>query len=272
VSAAGPLRAVLADDEPPALATLRLLLAGDPEIEVVAECTTGPEAAEAIRREAPDLVLLDVQMPGATGLEVAEALSRVDGPRIIFVTAHAQHALRAFDAEAVDYLLKPFDDERFERALARAKTAVRERQALGLARQLGSLGAADPARPGPPGPQLALAQPPEPLTRLAVRDGGAVHLVAVEAIDWIGAQDYYAELHAGGRSWLLRESLRSLEARLDPRRFVRIHRAAIVNLDRIRTLEPASHGDLLAVLSDGSHLRVSRSHRHGLDALLGGGR
>ena len=259
MTAASRLRTVIADDEAPARATLRLLLDADPEIEVVAECRTGPEAAAAIRREAPDLVLLDVQMPGATGLEVAEALRGPDRPRVVFVTAHAEHALRAFDAEAVDYLLKPFDDERFARALQRAKTAVRERQALGLARQLGSLGA----------PDAPATAPPE---RIAVRDGGAVHLVEVGAIDWIGAQDYYAEIHAGGRSWLLRESLRSLEARLDPRRFARIHRASIVNVGRVRTLEPATHGDWTAVLHDGARLRVSRSHRHGLGALLGGAR
>jgi two-component system LytT family response regulator len=258
VTAVAPLRALLADDEAPARATLRLLLEADPEIQIVAECATGPEAAAAIRREAPDLVLLDVQMPGATGLEVAEALGDEDRPRVIFVTAHREHALRAFDVEAVDYLLKPFDDERFERAMARAKMAIRERQALGLARRLGSLGT-------PPG----ASTPPAPLERVAVRDGGALHLIQVGDIDWIGAQDYYVELHVDGRSWLHRESLRSLEGRLDPHRFTRIHRAAIVNVARVQTLEPATHGDWLAVLRDGVRLRVSRSHRHGLDALLG---
>lgn len=249
------IRTLVADDEAMARDTLRRLLAADPEIELAGECASGAETAAAVRREAPDLLFLDVQMPEGTGLEIAAALAGPAAPRVVFVTAYAEHALPAFDLCAVDYLLKPFDDERFARALLRAKQAVRERQALLLTRRLGSIGGA------PEGPA--------PLSRIAVREAGEVRLVPVEEIDWIGAQDYYAELHAGPRSYLLREPLRSLEGRLDPRLFARIHRSAIVNVSRVRALEPASHGEWNLVLQDGSRLRLSRSHRSALGALLG---
>ena len=257
MSGPDPIRALLADDEAPARATLRLLLGADPEIAIVAECASGTEAAAAIRRESPDLVLLDIEMPGASGLEVAQALQGEQAPRVVFITAYGEHALRAFDLDAVDYLLKPFDDERFERALGRAKAAIRERQALELARRLGALAEASP----PSGGRL--------LERIPVRDGGGLALVSVDEIDWIGAQDYYAELHVGARSYLVREPLRSLELRLDARRFARIHRAAIVNVSRVLNLEPATHGEWNVVLRGGERLRLSRTHRHSLDVLLG---
>ncbi len=252
------IRTVIADDEAPGRRTLRLLLAADPEIEIVAECASGPETLAALRAQQPELVFLDVQMPGGTGFDVLEALRGEAAPRVVFATAHAEHALRAFEVAAVDYVLKPFDDERFARALERAKDAVRERQALALARRLGAV----MGRPEPP------AGSERPLERIAVREGGSVHLVPVDEIDWIGAQDYYAELHAGARSYLVREALRSLERRLDPRRFVRIHRAAIVNVTRVRKLEPATHGEWSVVLRDGQTLRLSRTHRESLGALL----
>lgn len=254
-----PIRTVIADDEAPGRRTLRLLLGADPEIAVVAECASGPETLAAIRAHEPDLLFLDVQMPGADGFEVLEALRGERSPRVVFATAHGEHALRAFDVSAVDYLLKPFDDERFARALERAKDAVRERRALALARRLGAL----VGSPEPP------AGSERPLERIAVREGRGVRLVAVEDIDWIGAQDYYAELHAGPHSYLVREALRSLERRLDPRRFARIHRGAIVNVTRVRALEPATHGEWTVILRDGERLRLSRSHRESLGALLG---
>lgn len=253
------IRTVIADDEAPARRTLRLLLGGDPEIEIVAECASGDETLAAVRGQHPDLVFLDVQMPGATGFEVLEALRGETSPRVVFATAHGEHALRAFDVAAVDYLLKPFDDDRFARSLDRAKEAVRERQALELAHRLGAL----VGRPDPPAGSDRL------LERIAVRDRGTVHLVPVEEIDWIGAQDYYAELHAGPHSYLVREALRSLERRLDPRCFARIHRGAIVNVKRVRTLEPETHGEWTVILRDGQRLRLSRRHRDSLGALLG---
>ncbi len=259
MSGPAAIRTVIADDEAPGRRTLRLLLGQDPEIAIVAECASGPEALAALRAERPDLVFLDVEMPGATGFDVVEALRGEAAPRVVFATAHGEHALRAFDVAAVDYVLKPFDDERFARAVERAKDAVRERQAMALARRLGAL----VGQPEPP------AGSERPLERIAVREGGSVHLVPVEDIDWIGAQDYYAELHAGPKSYLVREALRSLERRLDPRRFARIHRGAIVNVSRVRTLEPTTHGEWAVVLGDGQRLRLSRTHRQSLGALLG---
>jgi two-component system, LytTR family, response regulator len=259
MSGPGAIRTVIADDEAPGRRTLRVLLAADPEIAVVAECTSGPETVAVLRAQQPELVFLDVEMPGATGFEVLEALRGEASPRVVFATAHAEHALRAFDVAAVDYVLKPFDDERFARAVERAKEAVRERQALVLAQRLGALvGRPEPA-----------AESERPLERIAVRDRGNVHLVPVEQIDWIGAQDYYAELHAGAQSYLVREALSSLERRLDRRRFARIHRASIVNVTRVRTLEPETHGEWTVVLRDGQRLRLSRRYRDSLDALLG---
>jgi two-component system LytT family response regulator len=256
VTGLAPIRTLLADDEAVARDVLRRLLLTDPEIELCGECGSGAETAAAVRREAPDLLFLDVQMPEGTGLSVAAALAGPAAPRVVFVTAFAEHALPAFDLCAVDYLLKPFDDERFARALLRAKQAVRERQALLLTRRLGAIAGGAPEAAGP-------------LSRIAVREAGEVRLVPVEEIDCIGAQDYYAELHAGPRSYLLREPLRSLEGRLDPRLFARIHRSAIVNVTRVRALEPATHGEWNLVLQDGSRLRLSRSHRSALSALLG---
>lgn len=259
MSRPGAIRTVIADDEAPGRRVLRSLLGADPEIEIVAECASGPDALAVLRSERPELVFLDVQMPGATGFDVLEALRGEASPRVVFATAHGQHALRAFDVAAVDYLLKPFDDERFARALERAKEAVRERQALILAQRLGALvGHAEP----PAGSERLLE-------RIAVRERGSVQLVAVNEIDWIGAQDYYAELHVGAQGYLVREPLRSLERRLDPRCFTRIHRAAIVNVSRVRTLEPATHGEWTVVLRDGCRLRLSRRHRASLAALLG---
>lgn len=255
----GAIRTVIADDEAPGRRTLRLLLGADPEIAIVAECASGPETVAVLRAQQPELVFLDVEMPGATGFEVLEALRGEASPRVVFATAHAEHALRAFDVAAVDYVLKPFDDERFARAVERAKEAVRERQALALAQRIGALvGRPEPA-----------ADSERPLERIAVRERGNVHLVPVEQIDWIGAQDYYAELHAGPRSYLVREALSSLERRLDRHRFARIHRAAIVNVTRVRTLEPETHGEWTVVLSDGQRLRLSRRYRASLGALLG---
>lgn len=259
MSGPGTIRTVIADDEAPARMTLRLLLGADPEIAIVAECASGPDTVAALRAEQPDLVFLDVEMPGATAFEVLEALRGESSPRVVFATAHGEHALRAFDVAAVDYVLKPFDDERFARAVERAKEAVRERQALVVAQRLGAL----VGRPEPS------AESERALERIAVRDRGAVHLVPVEEIDWIGAQDYYAELHAGAQSYLVREALSSLARRLDRRSFARIHRAAIVNVTRVRTLEPETHGQWIVVLRDGQRLRVSRRFRDSLHALLG---
>lgn len=242
------VRALVVDDEAPARAALCRLLAGDPEVEVVGACANGAEALATLRQRPVDVVFLDVKMPEIDGFELVRITGR-ETPKVVFVTAHAEHALEAFDVEAVDFLLKPFDDERFERALGRAKAAIRTDC---------SLEGRDPSR------RLRSGF----LERLTVPTRDGLQVLSVQAIDWFGAQDYYVEAHAGGRSYLLRKSLRRLDRELDPRHFARVHRSAIVNIDRIRTLEPATHGERDLVLHDGTRLHLSRVYRTRLARLL----
>ncbi|HYG68298.1 MAG TPA: LytTR family DNA-binding domain-containing protein [Anaeromyxobacteraceae bacterium] len=256
------IRVLVVDDEPLAREIVRDLIAKDPDVELVGECATGAEAVKAIRRLAPDVVFLDVQMPLVDGFGVLEAL-RERAPAIVFVTAHSDHALRAFDVRAIDYLLKPFDDERFARALDHAKTSVRQARAARLAARVADLLAGEERAPA--------AGQARFLERITVRERNGVRAVPVAEIDWIGAQDYYAELHAGGESHLVREPLRDLERRLDPRRFVRVHRSAIVNVDRIRKVERSAAGPAAVLLKDGTSLPVSRPHRKSLLARVSGG-
>ena len=228
------MRAVIVDDEELARGYLREMLAAHPEIEIVAECANGFEAVKAIAETAPDLVFLDVQMPKLDGFEVLELIEQrgPEGtPAVIVVTAYDQYALRAFDAQAVDYLLKPFSAERFERALERAKARLGERK---------------------PAPE----QRPQ---RLAVRDGTRVHVIPLEKLDYAEAQDDYVALHSGGKSYLKQQTIGSLETLLDPARFVRIHRSAIVNLERVARIEPYAKESRVAILTDGTRLPVSRS-------------
>jgi two-component system LytT family response regulator len=228
------IRVAIADDEVLARRTLRALLAAETDIELIAECKNGHEVVTTIREHAPELLFLDIQMPGLDGFGALAASAQA--PVTVFVTAHQQHAARAFDVDAVDYLLKPFDDERFARALGRARVAVERRRATG--------------------------------GKIVVRDGRGVELVDPETIDWITALDYYAELHVAGRTLLLREPLQDLETRLDPARFVRIHRSTIVNATRVRRIERRDHGDYEVVLAEGTRLRVSRARRKALERLL----
>ncbi len=257
-----PLRVVVVDDEPPARAILEKLLAADPEIELAAECGSGEEAVEAIRRERPDLVFLDVQMPGLDGFGVLAELASEELPAIVFVTAYDRYAVQAFEVHALDYLLKPFDDERFAEALGRAKQTIRRDQVEALSRRLVGL------------LEEGAGQRPERgqryLERLMIRSGGRVVFVRVEEIDWIEAQDYYVRVHAGGKRHLLREALAALEEKLDPERFVRVHRSAIVNLDRAREMRPAFKGSWVLLLEDGTRLKIARQRRAELERRLGG--
>ena len=224
------MRAVIVDDEELARGYLREMLAAHPEIEIVAECANGFEAVKAIAETAPDLVFLDVQMPKLDGFEVLE-LIKTRAPAVIVVTAYDQYAMRAFDAHAVDYLLKPFSAERFERALERARARLGERK-------------------------RATEERPQ---RLAVRDGTRVHVIPLEKLDYAEAQDDYVALHSGGKSYLKQQTIGSLESLLDPARFVRIHRSAIVNLERVARIEPYAKESRVAILTDGTRLPVSRS-------------
>lgn len=256
-----PIRTLIVDDEPLAREGLRLLLRGDPEVEVVGEAGSGQSAVAEISRLRPDLVFLDVQMPEMNGFEVLSALAPLPLPSVIFVTAYDRYALQAFEVHALDYLLKPFDDDRFGDALRRAKAHLQLTRAADLREQLLSL-LADV------GHEAARAvQPAPPADRLAIKDGSRVVFLRADEIDWIEAADYYVQIHAGGKSYLHRETMMSLERRLDPEQFVRIHRSAIVNRRRIRELRSSSRREAVVVLEGGATLKVARSQRDKLAAL-----
>lgn len=242
------LRVLIADDEPPARAKVRRFLATDPETEVVGEAGSGPEAVTAIERERPDLVFLDVQMPGADGFGVLAALDGDAVPHVVFTTAYDEYAVRAFDLHAVDYLLKPFDEERFRTALERAKTRISRDRSEGWEERLRRILDVAP-------------RPHRPLERILVRHGESAFLLRAEEIDWLQAEGNYVRVHAAGESYLVRGTLNAFEERLDPAVFARIHRSHIVNLDRIRALHPWSHGDWQVVLRDGTELMLSRRYR-----------
>jgi two-component system, LytTR family, response regulator len=260
----GAITTLVVDDEAESRAGLLALLRKDAEIEVVGEAASGPEAIAALEAHRPELLLLDVQMPGVDGFGVLAALPPAAVPVVVFVTAYDAYALRAFAAHAQEYLLKPFADERFAEALAHAKSQVRQRRVGRLGRRL----AAELERERPEAP--ALAPPSEKHSdRVMVRDGHGVAFVPVAEIDWIEARNYCARLHVGAREYLVRESLSSLIGRLDPARFVRIHRSSIINLDRLHSLEPYFHGSYVVKLRDGTRLTLSRSRRAALERALG---
>lgn len=236
------IRTLVVDDESLARSNLTVLLRSDAEIELIGECGSETEAVAQVRQRKPDLVFLDVQMPECDGFDVLELLGGDVPQALVFVTAYDQYALRAFEAGALDYLLKPFDDDRFRRALERAK----QRIASGT----------DPAKK---------------MERLAIKSAGQVWFLNPGEIDWIEAADYYACLHIGTRSHLLRRSLAELEQELDPSCFCRIHRSAIVNLKRIRGLKINADGEYDVLLENGSRLRLSRRYRKSLRERLGVG-
>jgi two-component system, LytTR family, response regulator len=267
------IQVLVVDDEPLARSGVADLVRRDPELAVVRECGDGPAAVDAIRSLAPDIVLLDVQMPGMDGFEVLRTIGAERMPAVVFVTAYDRFALRAFDVNAVDYLLKPFEDERFGAAMERAKRAVRQDEVATLARRLAGLldmtGAKGPgdASHAPRSETPAGGSPM--LSRIVVKSSGTVLFVRVEDIDWIEAADYYARLHVGPRSHLVRETMAALEQKLDPGRFFRVHRSAIVNLDRVKQLQPYFRGQHVVVLTDGTRLKLNRARRERLEALLG---
>jgi two-component system LytT family response regulator len=254
-----PIRALIADDEAPARRRIRNLLRDRREYEIVAEAKTGPETVNAVRTHRPDLLFLDIQMPGLTGFEVLSSLDPAEVPITVFVTAYDDHAIRAFEAHAIDYLLKPFDDERFEAALRYAARRLRERDAERLS---GELRALLDHSPGDPTSSPARST-------FAVRKRDSIELVPAADIDWIEAAGDYVRLHAAGRAHLMRATLREVEERLDPHSFLRIHRSTIVRLDRMERLIPRARGDYEVVLHDGTELRLSRTYRDRVKAALG---
>jgi len=250
------IRTLIVDDEPLARQRLRRLLEADPDITLLGESGDGQQALADLRNLRPDLVFLDVQMPVLDGFGVLQALAGSSLPVVIFVTAHDRYALKAFEVHALDYLLKPFDKARFGSALEHAKTQVRQGTAAALDERLQELLQTVQARR--PGPE-----------RLIVRSAGRIFFVRIEDIDWIEAAGNYVCLHVGKEEHLLRESLTALEKKLDPARFVRIHRSTIVNLERVRELQPVFHGDYVLILQDGRELAVSRGFRDRLGETLG---
>lgn len=252
------IRTIIIDDEPLAREGIRLLLDTDPEVEVVGECADGASAVETISRLRPDLLFLDVQMPEMSGFEVLAALELDPLPAVVFVTAYDQYALEAFEIHALDYLLKPFEDRRLFAALHRAKEHLRLARMNDLsARLIALLG----SRGSP------VEAPPPTVRRIAVKSAGRTVFLDVADIDWIEAADYYVQLHAGHHSYLHRQSMTSLEQELDPNQFLRIHRSAMVNRERIRELR--QHGrDVVVVLQGGTELKVARGHREKLQSLL----
>ena len=250
------IKTIIVDDEPLAREKLRGFLEKEGDVEIIGECRDGREALEAIEGEGPDLVFLDVQMPEMDGFEVLDNLEPEDLPTVIFVTAYDQYALKAFDVHAVDYLLKPFDRKRLGEALGRARSELERQQVGDVKRQL-----------------LALLRDVESRrskypARLVIKTSGRVVFLKVDEIDWVDAAGNYVRLHAGAESHMLRETMGRLEERLDPEKFLRIHRSTIVNIERIQELQQQFHGDYLVVLKNGQRLTLSRSYRDRIQELL----
>lgn len=279
------IRTLVVDDEPAARRGIVLLLERDPDILIVGEASSGAEAVQKIQSERADLVFLDVQMPEMNGFKVLEALDArgAQRPAVIFVTAFDQHALRAFEVNAVDYLLKPFEDERFWAALRRAKSELVRRQTDALSEKLSDLlhhlqtnvPTAVPAAPAAAAATAASvsaeqsgAQESITRERILLRSGGEIYFVKAEDIDWIEAEGDYMKFHAGGRVHMLRETMAHLEERLDSRRFIRIHRSTIVNIDRVKKLSPSFAGEYAVILHDGTKLRLSRGYHDRLQDLM----
>jgi two-component system LytT family response regulator len=250
------LRVLVVDDEAPARQRLVDLLRKDPQVGSILEAANGKGAVEIIGREALDLVFLDVQMPELDGLQVIENVGAAAMPLTVFVTAYDKHAIRAFEANALDYLLKPFSDERWEAALARAKTRYDERSLREFGRNALRM--------------LAVrSESGRYLDRLVVKGGGTTRFIRVADIDWIEGAGVYVNLHVGGKELLYRSALNELAGQHDPTRFIRVHRSAIVNIDSILELQPISHGEFEIVLKDGHRSRVSRTYRTQLEKRLG---
>jgi len=275
------IRALIVDDEPLARERLRSLLQDESDIELSGEFENGTKAVDAIRRDAPDLLFLDVQMPELDGFGVLQAIGPDRVPAVIFVTAYDEYALRAFDANATDYLLKPFDQERFRRSLDRARSHLQMGRAGNVNDKLQSLMRylnIDPTQlsqlPQPPSgvPQTGTSQGnghSAQSDRLVVKSGGRVYFLKTDEIDWVEAAGNYVRLHVSKDSHLLRETMNGIETKLDTRRFMRIHRSTIVNLERIKELQPWFHGDYVVLLRDGTRLTLSRGYRDKLQTVLG---
>jgi two-component system, LytTR family, response regulator len=245
------IRALIADDEPLARQRIRLLARDEPDLELIGECASGSDVLAAIERDPPDLIFLDVQMPEMDGFELLQRLPRERLPLVIFTTAYDKHAVRAFEAHALDYLLKPFQPERFKTAVARAQEHLANRQASSAARGLIHLLAAQQSAP-------AASSSPKHLTRLTIKTDEKMVVVKAADIDSIESAGNYVAVNAGKESHILRETLNALEKQLDPEKFLRVSRSAIVNLDRVKELQPMFKGEHIIVLQNGKRLAMTR--------------
>jgi two-component system LytT family response regulator len=251
----GKIRALIVDDEPLAREGIRMRLKQEPDVEVIGACKNGREAVTAILRDVPDLVFLDIQMPRLDGFGVVEAVGVKRMPHVIFVTAYDEHALRAFEVGALDYLLKPIDGGRFSEAMERARGRIRGENFEAFSGRLHKM-------------MEALGVERKRLERLSIKSAGRITFLGVDEIDWIEAADNYVQVHAGRESHLLHATMNNLESRLDPKKFLRIHRSAIVNVGRIKELHPMFHGEYRVILKDGTRLTSGRSYRENLQKLL----
>lgn len=250
------IKTVIVDDETPVRRKIRRLLAAESDVDVVGECGDPMQAADFIQQRCPDLVFLDVHMPGLDGFGVLESLPPRSVPEVIFVAAIEEQAQRAFDVRALDYLLKPFDRARFRQALDRARRQIRLPSAPEVDSHVGQI-------------LDALHNRPKQNDRVVVKSAGRIMLLRTSEIDWVEAADNYVRLHVGSETHLLRETLGAMESRLDPARFVRIHRSNLVNIDRVKELQPWFHGDYIVILQDGSRLNLSRTYRERVITRLG---
>jgi two-component system LytT family response regulator len=255
------IRALIVDDEPLARRTIRDILADDPEIEIIGECGDGLEAIEFIQNRPPDILFLDIQMPGLNGFETLSRIEPGRIPVIIFVTAYDQYALRAFEVHAMDYLLKPFNDQRLVDAVRQAKAQIELKEIKEISRSLLNL----------LGEQVASETRESPksfLTRFMIKTGGRVIFIKASDVDWIAADDYFIKLHVKGGRHLLRMSMNELEEKLDPKMFLRIHRSTIVNFDAVRELQQTPNGEYVVVLNNGTELKLSRGRRERFEQIL----
>jgi two-component system LytT family response regulator len=250
------IRALIADDESLARKFIRRMLKQDHDVEIVGECSNGAEAVAMIRKEKPDLVFLDIQMPEMNGFAVLDALGVDQLPEIVFTTAYESYAIRAFELHALDYLLKPFDQVRFQAALKHAKEHFHSRQREDGRLQIGTL-------------LESIRAQQEYLDRIIIRADGRITFLHTREIDWLEADDKYVHLHTGKAARMVRQTLAAMESQLDPKKFLRVHRSAIVNVDRIKELQPLFNGEHSLILEDGTRLTLSRKYKDKLFSLLG---
>jgi two-component system LytT family response regulator len=250
------IRTLIVDDEPLARERVRSLLESEPDVEIVGEAADGPSALEALRAKKPDLLFLDIQMPGLDGFQVLQHLDPDHVPVTIVITAYDRYAIQAFEVHALDYILKPFDRTRFQEAMRRVRVQLQQTPSAELSHRM-----------------LALIEHvqkrAEYMDRLVVKSGGRVLFIPVSEIDWIEAAGNYVRLHRGSAEHLLRETMSSLETKLNPKQFLRIHRSTIVNINRIQELQPSFHGDFVVILKDGVQLSLSRGYREAVEERLG---